>query len=465
MSSQSSKRRPRLVLRTLLMVGLFLSLAALLFVNLATTGEELSMTETATPWKYDVEVISSPQYVVNNSANTPLYCDKEDRLWARVWLSFAENTDAYHARATEVTLVSEDQGVTWQVTDHPWPGPVQNRSVLPDGTIVETASNGWVRYPRSEIKRLQDRGYYVWDLGEEAGYCAIIYDMWVRRSTDGGQTWEEFPVHQQFPFFAKLCVNSPPRQRLLNDGTIITFAYGYLPEGRTEESDLGGLCNTYILRSSDAGTTWQMIRMADGHLSPSPRGFGEIYPVVWRDGRIFALMRTAAGTPAYSVWSDDGGLTWSEPRPTPIAAKHPNPALLRDGTIVCTYQRRFAPPFGVRARFTSDLGKTWSDEVILRDDIAIADGLSQPQTVELSDGTLFTIFTAKKYVESGGVQFFVGGTRWARGYQPLPHIQEKLQQIRERGSWGPEFPLPPLTPRYNWQTAGTSPWQPAPEQP
>ena len=406
-------------------------------------------------WKYDVEVISSPRYVVNNYQT---WCDDRDRIWVSAGLSFGENTDAYHSRHVMVVLVSTDLGVTWNVSKKSWPGPRDDLSVMPDGMLVETGTHHWLRHPRSQAATLQKRGYYVWDLGEKAGYCAILGSMWVRRSIDRGRTWSEFSVHRQFGFFARLAVNSPPRQRLLADGTIVNFMHGYRPEGRNTSSDLGGLNHPFVVRSEDAGRTWRMIRMADGKLSPSTRGFNEVYPVVWPDGRIFAMIRTAAGGRAFSVSSIDGGLTWSKVKASPIRAKHPNPTILADGSVVCSYQRRFAVPFGVRARFTSNLGKTWGPEVMLRDDVPIADGLVQPQTVELSDGTLFTLFTGTKVLKTGGRRSFIGASRWARDRKPLPGVDEKREVIRRRGSWSPAFPLPPLTPRYNFRTAGQSPW-------
>ena len=406
-------------------------------------------------WKYDVELISSSRYVVNNEQ---LFCDDQNRLWVKVLLNFGENTDAYHARSKIIVIVSEDFGVTWRVSQIPWPGPSHDQSILPDGTIVETGTHYWQRHPRSQIATLEEKGFYVWDLGKEANYCAILFDMWVRQSKDNGSTWQAFPVHEQFGFFSRLAVNSPPRQNLLADGTIVTFAHGYRPEKRTSQSDLGGQNSPFILRSQDAGKTWQMIAMADGSHSPSPRGFNEIYPVVRPDGHIFAMLRTALATQSFTVSSRDGGVTWSMPQPTPIFAKHPNPTELADGTIVCSYQRRTAPPFGVRARFTQDAGVTWSEETVLRADVQIADGLVQPITVEMSDGTLFTIFSANKILESGGRQSFLGGTRWTRNHEPLQHVMKLRKQIAVRGSWSPSFALPPLKPRYNARDGAESPW-------
>ncbi len=150
------------------------------------------------------------------------------------------------------------------------------------------------------------------------------------------------------------------------------------------------------------------------------------------------MLRTELGNFAYSVWSSDGGRNWSEPVQTPIRAKHPRPTLLQDGTIICSYQRRFAEPYGARARFTSDVGKTWSEEVIIRDDIPIA-RVSEVNTVELSDGTLFTAYSATKYDDEGRPWPFAGGSRWSRSYT---------------GTYGPKLEVPEPGEKYNYPRSG-----------
>ena len=323
------------------------------------------------PWKYDVDILRSRQYEA--MAQGQVHCDEDDNLWLHVGISFdaKTTTDAYIAQETGVLLLSEDRGLTWTMTDRPHPRPPgADRVTLPDGTIVTTTSSGWVRYPRTEIERLRQQRYYVWDLGEELDFCAVHKDMWMSRSRDGGDTWA-------------------------------------------------------------------LITIADGTLSPSPVGFGETYPVVYGDGRVFVMVRTELGHHAYCVSSAAGGSTWTQPRKTPIRGKHPRPTLLRDGTILITYQRRFALPYGVRARFTPDHGETWSEEVIIRDDIPVSDGLHQPNTVEMSDGTLFTTFDAKKYYDDGTELPFVGGSRWTRTYRrplgPKLAVPEPAEKYSDQG--------------------------------
>ena len=324
---------------------------------------------------------------------------------------------------------------------------------LPDGTIVQFGRSGWERYPRSEIGRLREQGYCVWDLGEEADYCAVIYALWMRRSADGGKSWQEFAVHEQLPSFARLY--APYSPMVLDDGSLACFVYGH--RSRSERM------SSYYLRTTDAGETWSITMIGNGEDSPaddatyahidSRAGFGEIRAIRLGDGKLFAMLRSQLGMPTFVVTSDDFGQTWTPPRETPLVAKHVHPTHLSTRAVLCTYQRRFAPPYGVRARITTDLGASWSEEIIIRDDIPIADGLSEPHTFELADGSLFSAFFAYRVID-GAKRSFVGATRWS-----LPPMRVAGESQWTRGDrWVPDIPVPPAQPMFNSDARGRSPW-------
>ena len=74
-----------------------------------------------------------------------------------------------------------------------------------------------------------------------------------------------------------------------------------------------------------------------------------------------------------------------------LAAGSP-PHLLRhsSGAVVVTYGYRQAP-FGQRARVSLDDGRTWGEELTLRDD-GVSGDLGYPSSVELSDGSILTVY-------------------------------------------------------------------------
>jgi hypothetical protein len=113
-----------------------------------------------------------------------------------------------------------------------------------------------------------------------------------------------------------------------------------------------------------------------------------------RDGRILAsvrFQREATGVMWTDVFeSDDGARTWrflsrvnDWGAPGDIVETH-------DGRIVCVYGYRLAPP-GIRARVSDDGGRTWGQELVLRDDGGSWD-LGYPRVIENAPGTLLAVY-------------------------------------------------------------------------
>lgn len=110
--------------------------------------------------------------------------------------------------------------------------------------------------------------------------------------------------------------------------------------------------------------------------------------------------------------STDRGAHWQPAgRPVPDAGgtsgNPPHLIRLRDGRLCLTYGYR-SPPFGIRARLSSDDGRTWKPEIVLRADVVTHDW-GYPRSAERSDGriviehdgALFVAFaTAKSTVEA-----------------------------------------------------------------
>jgi hypothetical protein len=94
--------------------------------------------------------------------------------------------------------------------------------------------------------------------------------------------------------------------------------------------------------------------------------------------------------------STDGGRTWehrSRVAHTDLGRRNGNPpalARLSDGRIVAAYGYR-AYPYSIRAKVSADHGRTWSREIILREDGDNWD-IGYPQMVVREDGKLVTLY-------------------------------------------------------------------------
>jgi len=148
-----------------------------------------------------------------------------------------------------------------------------------------------------------------------------------------------------------------------------------------------------------------------------PTGFA-IMPASLRlvDGSILTLVRcsTPGRGPDRKSWieqyrSKDAGHSWTyEGRAVENTGFGGNPATLNalpDGRLVMVYGFRDAP-CGMRAKVSRDLGESWGQETVLREDGALSD-LGYPRTILRSDGRLMTAYYFK---DGAGPERFIAMT-------------------------------------------------------
>lgn len=199
---------------------------------------------------------------------------------------------------------------------------------------------------------------------------------WIRRSVDGGETWEES---------VKVLCTSPHGPIELKDRRLMHVGIAYIDDGKK----LG------VEVSEDDGKTWQLLSTIsipnDENIAP----YSEPHLAELPDGKLVAMFRYNPSDKSQAFLrqaeSTDGGKTWSVTRKTNIWGYPPHLLLLNNGWLLTSYGVRRVP-YSERACLSKDGGKTWDiDNEIL---LSVTDNgdLGYPASVQLDDGSIITIY-------------------------------------------------------------------------
>jgi hypothetical protein len=188
-----------------------------------------------------------------------------------------------------------------------------------------------------------------------------------------------------------------------------------------------------VYGTDDNGLNWRYLALLPR--DPDSQSGRMCYPRMLRlpGGRLQCYMLNLAGQRNNVIvltCSDDGGFSWSTPKPivawgqspwARLSREHvwsgampgppyrsPWPLQLRDGRIAVIFGRRVAP-YGMGLIVSEDEGETWSAEAVIRADGSDWD-LAYPVATQLDDGR---IFTAYYYMQNDGNNH--GGTRYIAG--------------------------------------------------
>jgi len=288
--------------------------------------------------------------------------------------------------------ISRDDGKTWEgptiVNDTYFDDRDGGLCAWGDGKLLLTWFNPWKKlYNEREARTpvlqtpMAKAVREAWNALPEAEYQPGTF---IRLSEDGGKTWSD---KIQVPVTAP---HGPIRRR---DGSLFYLGKEYLWPGNELEED-----HIYAYESRDEGKTWQKLCHVE-----FPEGYGtadihEPHAVELPDGTILGGLRgSGAKMPQrngiFTTFSTDGGKSFTKPEMLDLCGTPPHFLLHSSGAVVLTYGRRVAP-FGERARISYDGGKTWSKEIVISQEAPDWD-LGYPSSVELSDGSILTVYYQK----------------------------------------------------------------------
>ena len=281
---------------------------------------------------------------------------------------------------THIVMQSEDGGETW----------------LPDSEYP-------LRQHIQSISRLDENTLYGW--GELSLNKPNPFDKYyeIAVSYNNGKTWsvEKMPLAE-----TKIAMRPFNRLVQLKDGTLIQPAYA---------TAAGDQKNSQYVLAKKPGESWWR-----------PRGkvFGpeiqEIYPDVYResqevhdgfhgvnegtielldDGRLLCVARTGyKSSPMIQAWSQDGGYTWSTPKPVlNCGGVCPNLRKMPNGNLVLVFGARYTGEKrisgDITALLSSDGGETWTEPYI----IYSGPGSSYSDIVPIGDDAFMVIYARSAF--------------------------------------------------------------------
>lgn len=324
----------------------------------------------------------------------------------------------YHSRAQIILARSFDRGGTWDRGDDvvifDERAPIEERRAF----VQQVQASPTIARDRIDLAAADSAIFFGRTYaGEGRAPSMLCYAL---RSADRGHSWEPVPTPVQPPLGHGVVHKDghPPVQ--MPDGTQLAAMTVGLPTG-----------GVVLYGSDDNGLSWEPL----ARVCEDPTGDGRpTYAglLLLPSGRLqcYTLNIDGLRDAIQMNYSDDGGYSWSEPKPivrwgrSPWAArrretgtlqaaagKHyrsPWPMKLADGRTLVLFARRKIPR-GIGLIVSEDDGATWSDEQILRADAPITD-LGYPVATEVEPGR---IFTAYYFTKDDGNGF--GGTRYIAG--------------------------------------------------
>lgn len=259
-----------------------------------------------------------------------------------------------HEPAFLAGRISRDNGVTWTAEDH-----------------MVLANDGGKNVMGVSLHRTLD------------GRLAIFYNrknsvidcrVRMRVSPDEGKTWGE----------PRLCITEPGYYPVNND-RVVRLSTGRLiiPSGRHGMiMDRFGLpavadrSDAMAFYSDDDGLTWKRSTTIMVAPEESASGLQEPGIIELRDGRLRMWHRTDMGS-QYQSFSDDGGDTWTEPRPSNIISPLSPASIKRlpqTGDLVLVWndhsnidERRRGKRTPLVIAISKDEGATWINTKIIED--------------------------------------------------------------------------------------------------
>ena len=310
-------------------------------------------------------------------------------------------------RSKQIRLArSDDGGKTW----------TQPSTPLDPSETAFTPKLGWGRGRNLVV---------VWADERRANRA---WDIYARRSPDGGATWQPGQLLSRFPQQSSGDLSARPE--MVSDGqNSFWVVWVGLRSGRSR---------LYLSRSTDGGQTWADPVELSGQ-SQSVFGqrlvrSGERLVLIWEDTR-------TGRNRIYAVSSSDGGVTWT----SPTRVDH----LPADSVTDAVAPVVVMSPAG-------EVFVAWHDARHRRDDIFVSRSTDGGRTWEHDDirldmdepGTAFSRFPSIARAADGRI-----AVAWEDDRAGYEGIYLRVRGTGQHATWGPEMPVAPPGPKTGARTS------------
>lgn len=337
---------------------------------------------------------------------------------------------SYQSRSVCLLQRSVDMGETW---------PKKDEVVLFDNTMPKSKKEAL-----ANNKNVSSKNYNMFDPGSDFFFANTMQypidptftpEVLTYRSADKGRTWTEQPFRVSPPDIDSQTSISKQNTPIIQmpDGKTLLGSF-WVAHTLKSEAKVKYTDGSAIFYSKDQGLTWHFLsrpvrdRSGDGMFI-----YETLFLASNGDLHFYCVHLSNNGVDVDGVKnainlciSKDGGKTWSDPVPitgkgmdawgvvddSKVAYKNvyraPWPIQLKDGRILLVFTRRKMPA-GIGGIISSDGGKTWSKEFVIRDGAKWWD-LGYTVGTQLTDGRIFIAYYFNK--QDGNLQ---GGTRFIAG--------------------------------------------------
>lgn len=202
----------------------------------------------------------------------------------------------------------------------------------------------------------------------------------VKVSEDYGITWSDRIT---------VPVTCPHGPSMCKDGTLIYMGKQMDPEYRSFEA-------LHVYASTDGGYTWEFRgEVPAGDDGANFEAMHEPHVIELPDGKLLGAIRTHTEkeSSVFTTVSEDGGRTWTKPVSIGVDGYPPHLMFHSSGALLCSYSCRTWGKMAERVCVSYDNGKTWTEDYEIDNLIPEHQhDMGYPSTVELSDGSLLTLY-------------------------------------------------------------------------